>query len=132
MNNVTTLVGNVAHDPNLMNSGDTPMLAFDLAVTRRWLNKRTQRQEEDTNFVHVVAWSDLAENAFDSIQKGMRVIVVGRLEQRHVETRNGERYSKLQVSADEISPSLHRATAHVTRLSRDDAHNHSSWGSGCA
>ena len=74
--------------------------------------------EERTSFFNVVAWGDMAENISDTLGKGNRVIVNGRLEQRSWETDQGEKRSVVEVIADEIGPSLRWATASVTRSER--------------
>ena len=87
-------------------------------MSRRWQNRQTQEWEEATSFFNVVAWREQAENAAESLTKGMRVVVTGRLEQRSWETDNGDKRSVVEISADEIAPSLRWATAQVTRNER--------------
>jgi single-strand DNA-binding protein len=117
--NSVTLVGNITRDPELRY---TPTGAatcqFGLAVNRRWQNRQTSEWEEATSFFNVVAWREMAENAGESLQKGARVIVTGRLEQRSWETPDGEKRSVVEVVADEIGPSLRWATAQVVRNER--------------
>src|SRR3954467_3219996 len=117
--NTVTLVGNVTRDPELRYtpSGQT-VATFGLAVNRRWQNRQTQEWEEQVSFFDVKSWSGLAENVAESIQRGTRVIVTGRLEQRSWETDNGEKRSKVEVVADEIAPSLRWATAQVQKIER--------------
>ena len=117
--NTVTVVGNVTRDPELRftNSGQATA-SFGLAVNRRWQNRQTQEWEEATSFFNVVAWREQAENAAESLTKGMRVVVTGRLEQRSWETDNGDKRSVVEISADEIAPSLRWATAQVTRNER--------------
>jgi single-strand DNA-binding protein len=89
-----------------------------VAVNRRWQDRATQEWQEATSFFDVVCWRDLAENVALSLSKGMRVVVTGRLEQRSWETEEGEHRSKVEVTADEIGPSLRFATADVQRTER--------------
>ena len=117
-NNVT-LVGNITRDPELRFTASGQATAtFGLAVNRRWQNRQTNDWEEATSFFNVVCWREMAENASESLQKGSRVIVAGRLEQRSWETQEGEKRSVVEVVADEIGPSLRWATAEVKRNDR--------------
>ena len=88
---------------------------FGVAVSRRWQNRQTNEWEEQTSFFNVVCWRRLAENVSESLGKGSRVIVTGRLEQRSWETENGEKRSVVEIVADEVGPSLRWASAAVTR-----------------
>ena len=117
--NSVTLVGNVTRDPELrfIASGQANC-SFGLAVNRRWQNRQTQEWEEATSFFNVVCWREMAENVAESVTKGSRVVVTGRLEQRSWETDQGEKRSVVEVVADEIGPSLRWATAQVTRNER--------------
>ena len=117
--NVVTLVGNITRDPDLRftNTGQATT-TFGLAVNRRWQNRQTQEWEEATSFFDVVCWREMAENASESLTRGSRVIVTGRLEQRSWETPEGDKRSKVEVIADEIGPSLRWATAQVTKNER--------------
>ena len=117
--NTVTLVGNITRDPELrFTPSGQPTATFGLAVNRRWQNKQTNDWEEATSFFDVVCWREMAENATESLQKGSRVIVTGRLEQRSWETDNGDKRSKVEVVADEIGPSLRWATAEITKNDR--------------
>ena len=91
MDNTVTLVGNVTRDPEIRYtpSGQT-VATFGLAVNRRWQNRQNNEWEEQTSFFDVKCWSQMAENVSESVQKGTRVIVTGRLEQRSWETDNGD------------------------------------------
>ena len=103
--NSVTLVGNVTRDPELRftNTGQANV-TFGLAVNRRWQNRQTQEWEEATSFFDVVCWREMAENVSETITRGARVMVAGRLEQRSWETQEGDRRSKVEVVADEIGP----------------------------
>ncbi|HUI03141.1 MAG TPA: single-stranded DNA-binding protein [Acidimicrobiales bacterium] len=117
-NNVV-LVGNITRDPELRFTPTGQATAtFGLAVNRRWQNRQTQEWEEATSFFDVVCWREMAENAAESLSRGSRVIVTGRLDQRSWENQEGEKRSKIEVTADEIGPSLRWATAQVTKNER--------------
>ena len=117
--NSVTLVGNLTRDPELRYTpAGAATCQFGLAVNRRWQNRQTNEWEEATSFFNVVAWREMAENAGESLTKGSRVIVTGRLEQRSWETPDGEKRSVVEVVADEIGPSLRWATAQVVRNER--------------
>lgn len=117
-NNVT-LVGNVTRDPELrFLPNGTANTTFGLAVNRRWQNRQTNEWEEKVSFFNVVCWREMAENAAASLNKGTRVVVTGRLEQRSYETQEGEKRNVVEVIADEIGPSLRWAEAAVTRNER--------------
>ena len=119
--NSVTLVGNLTRDPELRYTpAGAATCQFGLAVNRRWQNRQTSEWEEATSFFNVVAWREMAENAGESLTKGSRVIVTGRLEQRSWETPDGEKRSVVEVVADEIGPSLRWATAQVVRNERRD------------
>jgi single-strand DNA-binding protein len=122
--NAITVVGNITRDPELkfLNSGQAA-LKLSVAVNRRWQNRQTQEWEERVSYFEVVAYAALAENAANSLVKGSRVIVSGRLEQRTWETENGDKRSIVEINADEIGPSLKWATAVVTRTPRAEGSN---------
>jgi single-strand DNA-binding protein len=117
--NTITLVGNLTRDPELRftNTGQA-MATLGLAVNRRWQNRQSGDWEEATSFFNIVCWADMAENAAQSLNKGSRVLVTGRLEQRSYETQGGEKRSVVEVIADEIGPSLRWATAEVSKNDR--------------
>jgi single-strand DNA-binding protein len=117
-----TVVGNLTRDPELRYTpAGAATCQFGLAVNRRWQNRQTSEWEEATSFFNVVAWREMAENAGESLTKGSRVIVTGRLEQRSWETAEGEKRSVVEIVADEIGPSLRWATAQVVRNERRSA-----------
>ncbi len=117
--NTIVLVGNVTRDPELrFTPSGQPTATFGLAVNRRWQNRQTQEWEEATSFFDVVCWRELAENATESLKRGARIIVTGRLEQRSWETQEGEKRSKIEVVADELGPSLRWASAQITKNER--------------
>jgi len=118
--NSVTVVGNVTRDPEIRyTQGGAAKASFSVAVGRRWQNRQTNEWEEQTSFFNIVCWREMAENVAESIAKGMRVVVTGRLEQRSWED-NGEKRSVVEVVADEIGPSLRWATAQVNKNDRRD------------
>jgi single-strand DNA-binding protein len=120
--NTVTIVGNVTRDPEVRyTSGGQANATFGVAVNRRWMNRQTNDWEERTSFFNVVCWREMAENVAESIGKGSRVVVTGRLEQRSWETDNGDKRSVVEIVADEVGPSLRWATAQVNRNERKGA-----------
>ena len=112
-----TITGNLTDDPELRFTPNGAAVAnFRLAVTTRIRDGETWR-DGDTSFFRVNAWRDLAEHTADSLGKGDRAVVVGRLRQRSWETPEGEQRAVVEVEADEVAPSLRFATAKVTRTS---------------
>jgi single-strand DNA-binding protein len=117
--NTIVLVGNVTKDPELrFTPSGQPTASFGLAVNRSWQNRQTQEWEEATSFFDIVCWRDLAENVSESLRRGARVIVTGRLEQRSWETKDGDKRSKFEVVADELGPSLRWASAEIKKNER--------------
>jgi single-strand DNA-binding protein len=121
MSSNVTIVGNLTRDPELrFTPAGAPVTTFGVAVNRRWQNRDSQQWEESTSFFNVTCWRDLAQNVSESLEKGARVVVTGRLEQRSWETNDGERRSVVEIVADEVGPSLRWATAEVSRTDRRD------------
>lgn len=119
--NTVTIVGNVTRDPEIRyTAGGQPNASFGVAVNRRWMNRQTNEWEERVSFFNVVCWREMAENVAESVSKGTRVVVTGRLEQRSWETENGEKRTVVEIAADEVGPSLRWATAAITRNERRD------------
>ena len=117
-NNVD-LVGNLTREPELRYTpAGTAVATFGMAVNRRVQNRQTNEWEDRSSFFDVVCYGTLGENAAESLAKGTRVLVTGRLEQRSWETGEGERRSKVEVVADEVGPSLRWATVDVTKNDR--------------
>ncbi len=118
MSNNVTLIGNLVDDPELrFTPSGVAMGKIRLAVNRRWRGQDGEWQE-DTSFFNGTCWREQAEQAAESLQKGMRVIVTGRLQQRSWETDAGEKRSVVEVQIDEIGPSLRWATATVNKTQR--------------
>ncbi len=117
--NSVTVIGNVTRDPELrFTASGQATASFGLAVNRVWNDRQTNEKKEAVSFFDVVCWQQMAENASESLSKGARIIVTGRLEQRSWETPEGEKRSKIEIVADEIGPSLRWATAQVTKNDR--------------
>ena len=117
--NTVTVIGNVTRDPELRFTPSGQAIAtFGLAVNRRWQNRQTQEWEENVSFFDVTCWAQLGQNVSDTLVKGSRAIVTGRLEQRSWETDQGDKRSKVEIIADEVGPSLRWATADITRNER--------------
>jgi single-strand DNA-binding protein len=120
--NTVTVIGNVTRDPELRFTPSGQAIAtFGLAVNRRWQNRQTQEWEEQVSFFDVTCWAQLGQNVADTLVKGSRAIVTGRLEQRSWETDQGDKRSKIEIVADEVGPSLRWATAEITKNERRDA-----------
>lgn len=117
--NTVFLVGNITRDPELRFTPSGQATAtFGLAVNRRWQNRQSGEWEEATSFFDIVCWREMAEHVSESLSRGARVMVSGRLEQRSWETQDGDKRSKVEVVADEIGPSLRWATAEVKKSER--------------
>lgn len=131
MDNTVTVIGNATRDPELrFTPSGQAVASFGLAVNRRWQNRQTQEWEEQVSFFDVTCWGQFAENVAESIQKGMRCVVTGRLDQRSWETNDGEKRSKIEISAESIGPDLKWATAAVTRNERQGGFEGGSGGGG--
>jgi single-strand DNA-binding protein len=115
--NHTTIVGNLVDDPELrFTNNGTAVANLRVAVTQRIQQNGTWRDGE-TSFFRVNCWRDQAEHLADSVGKGDRVMVTGRLRQRSWETPEGEKRSVTEIEADEVGASLKFATAKVERAS---------------
>jgi len=117
---VITLVGNLVDDPELRFTPSGAAVAkFRMASTPRYLDKQTNEWKDgESLFLSVNVWRQAAENVAESLQRGMRVIVQGRLKQRSYETKEGEKRTVYEVEADEVGPSLRSASAKVTKTQR--------------
>ena len=115
-----TVVGNLVADPELrFTPAGAAVANFRIASTPRRFNRQTSQWEDgEAMYLTCNVWRQAAENVAESLSKGMRVIVQGRLRQRSYESREGERRSIFEVEVDEVGPSLRFATAQVTRASR--------------
>jgi single-strand DNA-binding protein len=116
--NSITIVGNITRDPELRFTPSGQANArLGVAVNRRWQDRNSGEWQEATSFFDVICWRELAENVSESLKRGTRVIVTGRLEQRTWE-QEGNKRSVVEIIADEVAPSLRWATAKVEKTER--------------
>ena len=115
-----TMIGNLVDDPELRFTPSGAAVAkFRVASTPRYLDKNTNEWKDgDSLFLQCQIWRQAAENVAESLTKGMRVILSGRLKQRSYETKEGEKRTVFEVEVDEVGPSLRNATAKVTKTTR--------------
>src|SRR3954452_5857715 len=117
---VITVIGNLTADPDLRFTPSGAAVAnFTVASTPRFFDKQTNEwRDGDALFLRCSIWRQAAENVAESLHRGTRVIVQGRLKQRSYETREGEKRTVVELDVDEIGPSLRFATAKVNKTSR--------------
>jgi single-strand DNA-binding protein len=127
-----TVVGNLTDDPDLRFTPNGAAVAnFTVASTPRFFDKQTNEWKDgEALFLRCSIWRQAAENVAETLQRGARVIVTGRLKQRSYETREGEKRTTFEVEVEEIGPSLKYATAKVTKTSRSGASSGGSFGGG--
>ena len=115
-----TMIGNLVDDPELRFTPSGAAVAkFRVASTPRYLDKQTNEWKDgESLFLQCQIWRQAAENVAESLTKGMRVILSGRLKQRSYETKEGEKRTVFEVEVDEVGPSLRNATAKVTKAQR--------------
>lgn len=115
---VITVIGNLTADPELRwTQAGAPVADFTVASTPRAYDRNAgEWRDGDTLFMRCSVWRETAENVAESLRKGMRVIVQGRLTQRSYDTQQGERRTVVELQVDEVGPSLRRARAQVTRV----------------
>jgi single-strand DNA-binding protein len=115
-----TIAGNLVDDPQLRYTPTGQAVAnFRIASTPRWQDRATgEWKDGDSLFLSCNVWRQAAENVAESLQRGMRVIVQGRLRQRSYETKEGEKRTVYEIEVDEVGPSLRNASAKVTKSSR--------------
>jgi single-strand DNA-binding protein len=115
-----TIIGNLTRDPELRYTPSGQAVAsFAVASTPRFLDKNTNEWKDgDSLFLNCSVWRQAAENVAETLQRGMRVIVSGRLRQRSYETKEGEKRTVVEVEVDEVGPSLRYASAKVTKSNR--------------
>jgi single-strand DNA-binding protein len=118
-----TITGNLTADPDLRFTGTgTAVAAFTVAASRRVYDQASgQWKDGDTLFLRCSAWRELADHAAETLTKGTRVIVTGRLKQRSYDTPEGDKRTVYELDADDIGPSLKWATAKIARTSRGKA-----------
>jgi single-strand DNA-binding protein len=120
---VITIVGNLTDDPELrFTPSGAAVASFTVASTPRFMDRQTNEwRDGDALFLKCSIWRQAAENVAESLQRGMRVIVQGRLKQRSYETSDGQRRTVYEVEADEVGPSLKYATAKVNKTQRSSS-----------
>lgn len=118
-----TITGNITADPELrFTPSGTAVAKFTVASTPRYFDKAANEWKDgETLFMPCNVWRQSAENAAESLTKGMRVIVNGRVKQRSYETKEGEKRTVIEMEVDDFGPSLTRATAQVKKITRDGA-----------
>jgi len=117
-----TVVGNLTNDPELrFTPSGAAVASFTIASNTRLLDKTTNEWKEgETTFLRCSVWRQYAENVAESLTKGTRVIVSGRLKQKSYETREGEKRTVMEVEVEDVGPALRYATAKVNRVQRSD------------
>ncbi|MDT8912840.1 single-stranded DNA-binding protein [Amycolatopsis sp. PS_44_ISF1] len=120
---VITVVGNLTSDPELrFTASGAAVASFTVASTPRALDRQTNEWKDgEALFLRCSLWRQAAENAAESLTRGTRVIVQGRLVQRSFETKEGEKRTVVELQVDEIGPSLRYATTTVNRVARADS-----------
>jgi single-strand DNA-binding protein len=115
-----TIAGNLVDDPELrFTPAGQPVARFRVASTPRFMDKTTNEWKDgDSLFLTCNVWRQAAENVAESLTRGMRVIVSGRLRQRSYETKEGEKRTVYEVEVDDVGPSLRNASAKVNRVAR--------------
>jgi len=115
-----TIAGNLVDDPELRYTPTGQAVArFRVASTPRFMDRQTNEWKDgESLFLSCNVWRQAAENVAESLQRGMRVIVQGRLKQRSYETKEGEKRTVYEVEVDEVGPSLRNASAKVTKTQR--------------
>ena len=129
---IITLVGNLTADPELrFTPSGAPVANFTVASTPRTFDRTSNEWKDgDAMFLNCAGWRQAAENVAESLTKGMRVIVQGRLRSRSYETREGEKRTVFEVDVDEVGPALKYASAKVTRNAGGGGGNYSGGGGG--
>jgi len=115
-----TITGNLVDDPELrFTPAGQPVAKFRIASTPRYLDKNTNEWKDgDSLFLTCNVWRQAAENVAESLTRGMRVIVSGRLRQRSYETKEGEKRTVYEIEVDDVGPSLRNASAKVNKVAR--------------
>ncbi|MEA2508877.1 MAG: single-strand DNA-binding protein [Actinomycetota bacterium] len=131
--NTVTLVGNVTDDPELRFTPSGAAVAnFTVAVNRRYKNADGQWEDKLDGFFRCNCWRDMAEHVAESLTKGTRIVVTGRLQQRSWEDQDGGKRSAFEIQVDEVGPSLRWATATVQKTERTSAPRGGSAGGGAS
>ncbi|MDP9067668.1 MAG: single-stranded DNA-binding protein [Actinomycetota bacterium] len=118
LQNSVTIVGNVTDDPELrFTPSGLPVANFTVAVNSR-VKKGDQWEDRNDGFFRCSCWRDMAENVAESLQKGTRVMVIGRLQEQKWEDNDGGKRSRIEIQVDEVGPTLRWATATVQKSQR--------------
>jgi len=127
-----TVVGNLVSDPELRYTPTGVAVAnFRIASTPRTFDRQSNEWKDgDSLFLTCNVWRQAAENVAESLQRGMRVVVQGRLHQRSYETREGEKRTVFEVEVDDVGPSLRNASAKVTKSNRSGGSGGGGFGGG--
>jgi single-strand DNA-binding protein len=125
-----TVIGNLTGDPELRyTTSGAAVATFTIASTPRTFDRQsTEWKDGETLFLRASVWREAAENVAQSLTKGLRVIVSGRLKSRSYETKEGEKRTVIELEVDEIGPSLRHATAQVIRTQRSSGQGEQSGG----
>jgi len=117
-----TIAGNLVDDPELrFTPSGQPVAKFRVASTPRFMDRQTNEWKDgDSLFLTCNVWRQAAENTAESLARGMRVIVSGRLRQRSYETKEGEKRTVYEIEVDDVGPSLRNASAKVNRAARSN------------
>jgi single-strand DNA-binding protein len=128
---VITVIGNLTGDPELrFTPAGHAVATFTVASTPRTFDRQSQEWKDgDTLFLRCSVWREQAENVAESLRRGTRVVVSGRLKQRSFETKEGERRTVVELDTDEVAPSLRYASAQITRAQRSSGYRESGGGS---
>jgi single-strand DNA-binding protein len=116
-----TIIGNMTNDPELRFTPSGAAVAnFTVASTPKTFDRNSNEWKDgETLFMRCAAWKEMGENVAESLTKGMRVVVTGRLKSRSYDTKEGEKRTVMDLEVDEIGPSLKYANAKVTRTQRN-------------
>jgi len=127
-----TIAGNLVDDPELrFTPAGQPVARFRVASTPRFRDNATgEWKDGDSLFLTCNVWRQAAENAAESLTRGMRVIVSGRLRQRSYETKEGEKRTVYEIEVDDVGPSLRNASAKVNRIARSGGNGGGGGGQG--
>jgi single-strand DNA-binding protein len=115
-----TIVGNITNDPELrFTPSGAAVASFTVASNSRYLDKTTNEWKDgEPVFMRCSVWRQYAENVAESLTRGTRVIVTGRLKQRSYDNRDGQKVTVLEMEVDDVGPALRTATAKVTKVAR--------------
>lgn len=122
-----TLVGNLVADPEIrFTQSGAAVCSFTVASTPRTFDRQSgEWKDGDALFLRCNVWRQMAENVGDSLTRGSRVLVQGRLRQRQFETKEGEKRTVVELEVDEIGPSLRYATAKINKVQREGGNQQS-------